>query len=173
MSVMFEPFSFQRMQLNILSAKRRSFGLRLNMVSKNLKTPWPVWGSRQPFWIIWRRYSESFKWTKKLWCMMTSSNGNIFRVTGHLCGEFPGDRWIPLTKASDAELWCFLWSVGWINNREAGDLRRHCAHYDVTVMGKVLSLCNQRCVCWLQSELPDRGGVPHIWVIKRGHHWFK
>ena len=21
--------------------------------------------------------------------MMTSSNGNIFRVTGHLCGEFP------------------------------------------------------------------------------------
>ena len=23
---------------------------------------------------------------------------------------------------------------GWINNREAGDLRRHCAHYDVSVM---------------------------------------
>ena len=41
--------------------------------------------------------------------MMTSSNGNIFRVTGHLCGEFTGPRWIPRTKASDAELWCFLW----------------------------------------------------------------
>ena len=39
--------------------------------------------------------------------MMTSSNGNIFRVTGHLCGEFIGSRWIPHTKASDAELWCF------------------------------------------------------------------
>ena len=26
---------------------------------------------------------------------MTSSNGNIYRVTGHLCGEFTGDRWIP------------------------------------------------------------------------------
>ena len=26
---------------------------------------------------------------------MTSSNGNIFRVTGHLCGEFNGHRWIP------------------------------------------------------------------------------
>ena len=39
---------------------------------------------------------------------MTSSNGNIFRVTGHLCGEFTGRRWIPRTKASDAELWCFL-----------------------------------------------------------------
>ena len=41
--------------------------------------------------------------------MMTSSNGNFFRVTGPLCGEFTGHRWIPLTKTSDAELWCFLW----------------------------------------------------------------
>ena len=29
---------------------------------------------------------------------MTSSNGNIFRVTGHLCGEFTGHRWIPRTS---------------------------------------------------------------------------
>ena len=41
--------------------------------------------------------------------MMTSSNGNIFRVTGHLCGEFTGLRGIPSTKASDAELWCFFY----------------------------------------------------------------
>ena len=33
--------------------------------------------------------------------MKTSSNGNISRVTGHLCGEFTGTRWIPHTKASD------------------------------------------------------------------------
>ena len=43
--------------------------------------------------------------------MMTSSNGNIFRVTGPLCGEFTGHRWIPSTKASDVELWYFLWSA--------------------------------------------------------------
>ena len=43
--------------------------------------------------------------------MMTSSNGGIFRVTGSLCGEFTGDRRIPLTKASDAELWCFILSA--------------------------------------------------------------
>ena len=43
--------------------------------------------------------------------MMTSSNGSIFRVTGHLWGEFKGPRWIPRTKASDAALWCFLWSA--------------------------------------------------------------
>ena len=48
---------------------------------------------------------------KMMFYMMTSSNGNISRVTGHLCGEFTGPRWIPRTKASDAELWCFLWSA--------------------------------------------------------------
>ena len=27
-----------------------------------------------------------------------------------------------------------VWTNGWVNNREAGDLRRYCAHYDVIVM---------------------------------------
>ena len=50
-------------------------------------------------------------------------NGNIFRVTGPLCGnppvpsEFPAQR--PVTQS------------------EAGDLRRHRAHYDVIVMWRV------------------------------------
>ena len=43
--------------------------------------------------------------------MITSSKGNVFRITGPLCGKFTGHRWIPLTKASDAELWNFLWSA--------------------------------------------------------------
>ena len=47
-------------------------------------------------------------WWRKDWRqwagnMMTSSNGNIFCVTGLLCGEFNGLRWNPRTKASDAE----------------------------------------------------------------------
>ena len=35
--------------------------------------------------------------------MMTSSKGNIFRLTGPLCGEFTGDRWIPaqVTRSFD------------------------------------------------------------------------
>ena len=41
---------------------------------------------------------------------MTSSNGNISSVTGHLCGEFTGKRWIPRTNASDAEL-CYLFDL--------------------------------------------------------------
>ena len=42
-------------------------------------------------------------WLK--WHIMTSSNGNLFRVTGILCEEFTGHWWIPSTNASDAELW--------------------------------------------------------------------
>ena len=42
---------------------------------------------------------------------------------------------------SDVELWFFSlichWTNGWINHRDAGDLKRHCAHYDVTVMCKI------------------------------------
>ena len=78
--------------------------------------------------------------------MMMSSNGSIFRVTGPLWGESTGHQWIPLTKASDTELWCFLWSPPWIscwiNNREAGDLRCHRTHYDVIVMRSHCSISN-------------------------------
>ena len=56
-------------------------------------------------------YKNIIAWVDILGLMMTSSYGNIFRVTGPLCGEFIGLRWIPRTKASDAELWCFLWSA--------------------------------------------------------------
>ena len=43
--------------------------------------------------------------------MMTSSKRISLSVTGLLCGKFSGHRWIPHTKASDAKLWCFLWSA--------------------------------------------------------------
>ena len=74
--------------------------------------------------------------TKMATYMMTSSNGNIFRVTGHLGAEFTGPRWILHTKASDAELWCFLWSApnkrlskqwwGWWFEMQWCPLWRHC-----------------------------------------------
>ena len=74
---------------------------------------------------------------------MTSSNGNIFRVTGHLCGEFTRPRWIPRTKGQ----WCgalmfsliCVWINDWVKkNREAGDLRRYRAQFDVIVMMPVV-----------------------------------
>ena len=57
-----------------------------------------------------------------------NSYGNIFRVIDE---ENP-----PVT--SNVELWIFslicAWTNGWANNRDAGDLRRHGAHYDVITM---------------------------------------
>ena len=65
---------------------------------------------------------------------MTSSNGNIFRVAGHLCGEFTGHphkrQWRGALMFS---LIC-AWINSWANNRESGDLRFHRAHYDVIVV---------------------------------------
>ena len=62
---------------------------------------------------------------------MTSSNGSIFRVTGPLCWEFTHKgQWRGVLMLS---LIC-AWMSGWINNREAGDLRRHRVHCDVIVM---------------------------------------
>ena len=36
---------------------------------------------------------------------------------------------------------------GWVNNRAAGDLRRHRAHYDVIVMFKVITVNNRGAWC--------------------------
>ena len=44
-------------------------------------------------------------------------------------------RWIPLTKTNDAFSLICVWTNEWVNNRDAGDLRRRCAHYyDVTII---------------------------------------
>ena len=82
--------------------------------------------------------------------MMTSSNGNIFCVTGHLCGEFTGES--PVNSPHKGQ-WrgALMFSLictrinGWVNNDEAGDLRRHCAHYDVIVM-------YQRVICYTCTD---------------------
>ena len=42
----------------------------------------------------------------------------------------------------------YVWINGWVNNREAGDLRRHRAHYDVIVMHREPAKV-------LKSELDD------------------
>ena len=46
-----------------------------------------------------------------------------------------------------------IWIKDWVNNREAGDLRRHRAHYDVTLMPTLKRMIQSRiCTCdihWL------------------------
>ena len=95
--------------------------------------------------------------------MMTSSNGNIFRVTGPLCGEFTGPGEFPtqrpVTRSFDVFLIC-VWINDWINNREPGDLRRYRAHSDVIVMTEydeikqLLMIKKYTChACWQSTEL--------------------
>ena len=61
-----------------------------------------------------------------------------------------------------------IWINGWVNNREAGDLRRHRAHYDVTVMNpSTLFLVSQinpydDVMTWKHSS--------HNWPFVRGIH---
>ena len=97
------------------------------------------------WWNILRNHCFSYSYgsVRKIYfvfnhAMMTSSDGNIFRVTGLFCGEFTGHRWIPLTNVSDAELWCFLCDCTnvWVNNRYTGGLRRHYVYCDVTVKAR-------------------------------------
>ena len=112
--------------------------------------------------------------------MMTSSNGNTFRVTGPLCGEFTGHRWIPLTKASDAELWCFLWSAlnkqlskqswGWWFETPSRSLWRYCNV--AIVMGKPVAVTKKviplfACLGTLQYEYPPSGYKINFIKIKR------
>ena len=56
-----------------------------------------------------------------------------------ITGEFPTQR--PVMRSFDVffdlrfnNSLIYTWINGWVNNGEAGDLKRHRAHYDVTVM---------------------------------------
>ena len=73
----------------------------------------------------------------RVYPMMTSSNGNIFRVLALCAGNSP----VPVNSPHKGQwrgalmfsLIC-VWINGWVNNRGAGDLRRYRGHYDVNVM---------------------------------------
>ena len=94
--------------------------------------------------------------------MMTSSNGNIFRVTGPLCGEFTGQNGEfpsqrPVTRSFDVFFDLYL-NKQLSKKPEAGDLRRHRAHYDIIVMlttaptatgWRITSTHDHRCCCWV------------------------
>ena len=89
--------------------------------------------------------------------MMTSSNGNIFRVIGPLWGESTGHRWIPLTKASDAELWCFLWPrlTKWLSKQsrrrwfeiQSHSLWRHC-YVRRNISTCICMVCHSSTLTW-------------------------
>ena len=64
---------------------------------------------------------------------MTSSNGNIFLCARNspVSGELPAQR--PVTQSFDV-FFALRLIIGWVNTREAGDLRRYHANHDVIVI---------------------------------------
>ena len=74
---------------------------------------------------------------KSAFTMITSSNGNISRVTGPLCGNSPVIGEFPHKGQWHGALVFSLiwaWTISWANNGDAGELWGHRAHYDVIVM---------------------------------------
>ena len=67
-----------------------------------------------------------------------------FPVTGHLCRELTGHRWISPQKGRWGGALMFplicVWINSWVSNREAGDLRRYQALCDVAVMIVVIAV---------------------------------
>ena len=75
----------------------------------------------------------------------------ICAENSQVSGKFPA-------QGQYTKLWFFLmcaWINHWVNNREAGDLKRHRTHYDVTVMMVMIrEICLQtiilltHCITW-------------------------
>ena len=75
------------------------------------------------------------------------------------------------------------WTNGWVNNRDAGDLRRRRAHYDVTVMQP--SACSPPHIChfvafalWIRCKSQYHDDVMAwkritdlLWGESTGHRW--
>ena len=85
-------------------------------------------------------------------CMMTSSNGKKISTLLALCSgissvtsEFPSQR--PMMQSFDV-----FFDLGlnkWLSKHPgAGDLRCHCAHYDITVMVLSVMTCIPSCSGW-------------------------
>ena len=108
------------------------------MTNKDLlETTKPIYHNRQQFnsyagkrqWIwhvmTWKHYIDVIKWKHfpRYWPF-------VWRIHRPSVNSPHKDQWRGALMLS---LIC-TWINGWVNNREAGDLRRHRAHSDVTVM---------------------------------------
>ena len=100
--------------------------------------------------VMWKRFSHSW-WRhqkEKFSALLAIRAGN-----SPATGKFPAQR--PVTGALTFSFIC-AWITGWVNSREAGDLRRHRAHDDVTVM------------CWPSVRgIPCKVGFPHKESVMR------
>ena len=138
----------------------------------------PVYWQRSSLRLVypwWRQQMETFS---ALLALCAGNSLHWSPVNSPHKGQWLGDLMFSLNST---------WINGWANNREAGDLRRHRAHYDVTVMlystlfSAIIPVCQ-----WYQRRLIHVGfisyrrylrrSIPHDWGIVKtytlliGHH---
>ena len=76
-------------------------------------------------------YLNTFPCLKHLHLMITWSNANIFRLTGPLCVEFPGHRWIPRTRTFGVSFDMQpSWLIGWFETPSRSLWRHFNVLYD-------------------------------------------
>ena len=99
--------------------------------------------------------------------MMTSSNGNIFRVTGPLCGEFTGAGEFPTQRPVTRSFDVFFdlrlnkrlskqpW--GWWFETPSRSLWRHCnASIIIHITDSFTFTTFMNCLCWLRAHVSPR-----------------
>ena len=108
-----------------------------------------------------------------------------FRVTDLLCEEFTGRQWIPLSKASDAGLWCLIWSAPEQTVDVAIWYDFHLASGCIAVSASGLLFCTH---CNLNSAnvaiihnrhhylahiRSDKFAKPHMWIGNYRYIWHR
>ena len=81
--------------------------------------------------IITRMYNRNIQTWWRHQMKTFSASPALYTGNSPATGEFPAQR--PVTQSFGVFLIC-SWLNAWVNNGEAGHLRRHRAHHDVTVM---------------------------------------
>ena len=115
---------------------------------------------------------NAFLWQPKVVRIptMTSSNWNISAFLALCAGNSPVTSEFPSQMPVTRSLMFFICTsaCGWVNSRDAGDLRRHRAHYDVTLVVTTGGTTGRRyndlpCDQWRQSLHHDnsRSSVVH------------
>ena len=96
-------------------------------IKENIKVPrhWPLWGESTNGWIPLTMIDDVIKWKH------FPRDGPFVRGIHRSSVNSPHKgQWRGALMFS---LIC-VWISGWVNNREAGDLKRYCVHCDVIVM---------------------------------------
>ena len=122
------------------------FRLRANKASMIL-TPGALW---------WESTYNRWITLTKVGSMVSLSISCLCMVTRYWPFLWVIHRW-PVNSPHKGQ-WCvtvmfsliWAWTNGWVNNWSAGDLRRHRAHYDVTVMA---------CEHWCKPVIPQQDTV--------------